>query len=62
MIQVRFASGATMEFSTLKEAFRISAEKGGWKVSFNVGNERVRLIKEDGQWVYEDIYGNREGD
>ena len=32
-----------------------------WKVSFSVeSGERIRLIREDGNWVYESIFGTRE--
>ena len=27
-----------------------------WKISFTVGKESVRLVKQDGQWIYEPLF------
>lgn len=63
MIQTRDNDGALMQFQTLADAFR-AAERDPeiWKISFDgQSGERVRLIRVEGGWLYEDIYGNRHG-
>jgi hypothetical protein len=61
MIQVRMESGDIRSFPTLEDAFVFAQEfTSAWKISFNAETgERVRLIREDGQWIYENVFGNR---
>lgn len=61
MIQTRSNDGGLAIYPTLADAFR-AAEKDPeiWKISFDgKSEERVRLIRTEGGWLYEDIYGNR---
>ena len=61
MIQVRFNNGSLAVYETLADAFRAAEEDEEiWKISFDgKSGERVRLIRTEGGWLYEDIYGNR---
>lgn len=62
--QVRTEDGEIKEFPTLEDAFCFAtAFKTVWKISFSIETgERIRLIRENNQWIYEDIYGNRRAD
>lgn len=56
-VQTRNAQGDLQFFPTLKEAYRHSEKDiSVWKISFELeSGERVRLVKRDGDWVWEDI-------
>lgn len=56
-VQTRNIRGELQYFTTLKAAFDHAAEDPTvWKVSFGLpSGERVRLVREGDDWVYEDI-------
>lgn len=59
MFQTRNDDGQTNQWATFAEA-KLYAKHNPycWKISFSVGSERIRLIRQDGFWVYQDINGN----
>jgi hypothetical protein len=55
-VQTRNEEGSLCFFPTLKEALdHAKKDKTVWKVSFSLGEERVRLIRRDEKWVLEQI-------
>lgn len=56
-VQTRSEENGLQHFQTVKEAFDHSvADHTVWKISFNVGNERVRFISNgDRTWIYETL-------
>ena len=57
MFQVRTNEGDIRFFETWDEAVTFALKGGGWKISFSIGSERLRFIREEGKWVYQDIFG-----
>jgi hypothetical protein len=57
-VQTRSQNGGLQNFTTIKEAMKHAwNNKDVWKISFAVGNECVRLTRnEDGYWMYDPIY------
>ena len=57
--QTRSEEHGTRYFDTLEEAYEESfTDKTVWKISFRVGNEPVRLVRDsriDGEFVYEPL-------
>ncbi len=44
-------------FASLEAAMKAAAKDSTiWKISFTFGKESVRLIKRDGQWIYEPLF------
>lgn len=58
MFQVRCYDGSIQEFEVWATAKSFADNHGGWKISFPVGQDRIRLIRQDGFWVYQSIHGN----
>lgn len=56
-VQTRNEKGQLTFFATLKEAFdHAEADQTVWKISFSLPtSERVRMVKLNRRWVYEDI-------
>lgn len=56
-VQTREENGTLNYFDTIKNAMKFAkSNKFVWKISFNSeGQERVRLIRENGRFVYEPI-------
>jgi len=60
-VQTRASNGEIKQFPTLIQAFEEArANKKVEKISFTIDEFRVRLVKTDIGWVYEDVFGNRE--
>jgi hypothetical protein len=60
MIQTRSEETGLREHNTLQAAFLTAAcDPTIWKISFDLGSERVRLVKRDivskEYWIYEPI-------
>jgi hypothetical protein len=52
MIQLRSEETGLHQVETLQEALsRAEKDKTIWKISFSLGEERVRLIKFQNEWV-----------
>jgi hypothetical protein len=55
-VQTRSDGGELKYFDSLKEAFEYAEKHHDvWKISFNFGNERVRLVRDEeypSQFVY----------
>jgi hypothetical protein len=53
MIQLRSEETGIINVETLQEALsRTEKDKTIWKISFSLGEERVRLVRlEDGNWT-----------
>lgn len=63
MYQTRSSSERDVQhFSALSEAFEEARrDRQVWKISFNAQDgTRIRLLRTEHGWVYEDVYGNRE--
>lgn len=60
--QTRNQSGEIREYNHFFEALEASRnDKSIWKISFVTENgDRIRLIRENNQWIYEDIAGFRQ--
>jgi hypothetical protein len=44
-------------YDSLGAAMKAAAKDSTiWKISFTVGKESVRLVKRDGQWIYEPLF------
>lgn len=59
-IQTRSEANGCQYFNSLKEAFDAAKQDSTiWKISFALGKERVRLVKQYGfdneEWVYQPI-------
>lgn len=62
MIQTRNDNGELKQFSTFASALEEARlDKGIWKISFDLPQtgDRIRLIKTESGWTYEDINGDR---
>lgn len=47
--QVRHDNGAIEHYPSMRDAYRAALkDKTIWKISFTVGNERIRLLREGG--------------
>lgn len=58
--QVRSESTGIRNYISLEAAFQeAKRDLTIWKISFFVGDERVRLIRAETAWVYEDVNGDR---
>ena len=52
-VQTRSEDGGLKFFASLNDAMDYAnSDKTVWKVSFSVGEDRVRLVKEGDSWVY----------
>jgi len=55
-VQTRDESGELKFFKTIKEAFAYATQnKEVWKISFSIGEERVRLVRTHVGFVYEPL-------
>ena len=44
-------------YDSLGAAMKAAAKDSTiWKISFTAGKESVRLVKRDGQWIYEPLF------
>lgn len=62
MIQTRSYTFGVQEWTSLQEALSAARKDASiWKISFVImdGGSRVRLVRENNQWVYEDVFGDR---
>ena len=60
-IQVRSEELGVRQFKTLQDALSYAQDnRSVWKISFEIiDGTRVRLVREDNQWIYESINGMR---
>ena len=55
--QTRSEVNGMRYFDSLDAAMKAAAKDSTiWKISFTVGKESVRLVKQDGQWIYEPLF------
>ncbi len=60
--QIRSEDGSLRFSYSIRKAFIIAKKHNGIKISFSngkKGEERIRLIRTEQGWVYENIYGDR---
>jgi hypothetical protein len=54
--QTRSNNGSLNYFASLKEAFRAAEEDNGiWKISWDDGEDRVRMVREGNLWKFEPL-------
>lgn len=55
-VQTRSEENGLRQFNSIKEAMEHAKKDSSvWKISFSVGDEQIRLVKKDNQFVYEPI-------
>lgn len=55
-VQTRSEENGIRHFKSIKEAMAHAKKDSSiWKVSFNVGDEQVRLVKKNGEFIYEPL-------
>ena len=55
-VQTRSEKHGMAYYETCKEALEAAKEDQSiWKISFAHKDERIRLVKEAGEWIYEPI-------
>ena len=55
--QTRSETNGMGYYDSLEAAMKAAAKDDSiWKISFTVGKESVRLVKQDSQWIYEPLF------